>query len=216
MPSTKKSAWLITNHAPLQVLSGYSNLSGDIIAVDKGLERVHSLGLQPAAIIGDLDSVSPSVLSQYSDILLIRHPVKKNETDTELALHWCLERGYGKIVILNDMQGRFDHGAALIQNLIELHRMGIESNIENEYQRFFFLDQNTRIEGQKGDLLSLISYSQKSLFASSTALQYPLNQLCLLQHQSRGISNVFLADEIGIKLESGLVLAIYTPQRSSG
>lgn len=216
MPSAKNSAWLITNHAPAQILSGYSNICGDVIAVDKGLEWVHSLGLQPAAIIGDLDSVSASVLSQYAETPLKRHPAEKNETDTELALNWCLEQNYSKIVILNDMQGRFDHSAALIQNLIKLHRMGVDSYIENEYQRFFFLHQNTRITGQKGDLLSLISYSQESRFAGSTALQYPLNKLCLLQHQSRGISNIFGGDEIEIKLASGLVLAIYTPQASSG
>lgn len=59
MPPIKRQAWLITNHAPSQIVSGYENITGEIIAVDKGLEWVHDLGLIPALIIGDLDSLIP-------------------------------------------------------------------------------------------------------------------------------------------------------------
>jgi thiamine pyrophosphokinase len=212
MPPAKRSAWLITNHAPQQIRSGYEQISGDIIAVDKGLEWVHKLSLQPRLIIGDLDSVSPHILAQYQDTPQKSYPAQKNETDTELALIWCTEQNYHNIVICNDMQGRFDHSAALIQNLIQLHHRGISGRIETETQSIFFLDPITRISAQKGDLLSLISYSEMSRFVSSKALQYPLNDLLLHRPQSRGISNVLMADEIEIRLDSGLVLAILTRQ----
>lgn len=108
------------------------------------------------------------------------------------------------------MQGRFDHSAAIIQNLITGHQEGIDISIESERQSCFFLGSETTISSKKGDLLSLISYSETSHFISSSALQYPLADLVLHQHQSRGISNVLLADTCLIKLESGLVLAIVT------
>lgn len=210
MPPIKRQAWLITNHAPSQIVSGYENITGEIIAVDKGLEWVHDLGLIPALIIGDLDSLDPNILALYPDTPLIRHKSEKNETDTELAITWCMSQGYQKIVICNDMQGRFDHSAAIIQNLIMGHQEGIDISIESEMQSCFFLVSETTISSKKGDLLSLISYSKTSHFISSTALQYPLAGLVLHQQQSRGISNVLLADECLIKLESGLVLAIVT------
>lgn len=210
MPPAKSPAWLITNHAPSQIVSGYENITGDVIAVDKGLEWVHRLGLRPALIIGDLDSLSPDILSLYSSAPLVRHESEKNETDTELAILWCLKQGYPKIVICNDMQGRFDHSAAIIQNLITAHKQGINIRIESETQVFFFLKPQTLIPAQAGDLLSLISYSKASHFTSSTALKYPLTDLSLHQHQSRGISNVLLADQCEIHLKNGLVLAIIT------
>ena len=213
MPPAKSQAWLITNHAPSQIVSGYENIAGDIIAVDKGLEWVHDLHLTPALIIGDLDSLDPKVLALYPDTPLIRHKSEKNETDTELAITWCLSQGYQKIVICNDMQGRFDHSAAIIQNLITGHQKGISIHIESDVQSFFFLGPETTISARPGDLLSLISYSETSHFTSSTALQYPLRDLVLHQHQSRGISNVLLADKSLILLESGLVLAIVTYDR---
>ncbi len=210
MPPIKRQAWLITNHAPSQIVSGYENITGEIIAVDKGLEWVHRLNLSPALIIGDLDSLDPKILALYPDTPLIRHKSEKNETDTELAITWCIAQGYSKIVVCNDMQGRFDHSAAITQNLIMGHREGIDISIESEMQSCFFLGSETTISSKKGDLLSLISYSETSHFISSTALQYPLTDLTLQQHQSRGISNVLLADKCLIKLKSGLVLAIVT------
>ncbi|MCB5270879.1 MAG: thiamine diphosphokinase [Candidatus Cloacimonetes bacterium] len=210
MPPAKRQAWLITNHAPSQIVSGYENIAGEIFAVDKGLEWVHRLGLTPALIIGDLDSLDPKVLALYPDTPLIRYKSEKNETDTELAITWCLSQGYQKIIICNDMQGRFDHSAALIQNLIMGHQQGLSIRIESESQSCFFLEPETTIQARPGDLLSLISYSETSHFASSTALQYPLTDLVLHQQQSRGISNVLLADKCLIKLDSGLVLAVVT------
>jgi thiamine pyrophosphokinase len=210
MPSAENCAWLITNHAPTEIVSGYENITGKIIAVDKGLEYAHNLGLSPTLIIGDLDSLDPKILALYPDSPLIRHKSEKNETDTELAITWCLSQGYQKIVICNDMQGRFDHSAAIVQNLIMAHQEGIDIRIESELQSCFFLGPETTISAQAGDLLSLISYSEASYFISSTALKYSLTDLVLHQHQSRGISNVLLADKSIIKLKSGLVLAVVT------
>lgn len=210
MPPAKSHAWLITNHAPTQIVSGYDNIIGDIIAVDKGLEKVHLLRMNPALIIGDLDSLDTNILKLYPDVPLVRHQSEKNETDTELAITWCIKQNYQKIVICNDMQGRFDHSAAIIQNLIAAHKQGIDIRVESERQSFFFLNPETSISAQAGDLLSLISYSKESHFSGSTALKYPLTDLILHQHQSRGISNVLLAVQSDIQLKSGLVLAIVT------
>ncbi|MCB5252148.1 MAG: thiamine diphosphokinase [Candidatus Cloacimonadaceae bacterium] len=210
MPPAKSHAWLITNHAPTQIVSGYDSITGDIIAVDKGLEKVHLLRLSPALIIGDLDSLDPNILRLYPDVPLVRHQSEKNETDTELAITWCIRQNYQNIVICNDMQGRFDHSAAIVQNLIAAHKQGIDIRVESERQSFFFLNPETSISAQAGDLLSLISYSKESHFTGSTALKYPLTDLILHQHQSRGISNVLLAEQSEIQLKSGLVLAIVT------
>lgn len=212
MPLAERTAWLITNHAPCQILSGYSNIRGDVIAVDAGLKTVCELQLKPKVIIGDFDSLEPHYLAAYSDVQVVRHQTHKNETDTELALDWCLrEGGYQKIVICNDLQGRADHYLAIIQNLLSLHRKGLSACIESDRQRLFFLNPQTTISGKQGDLLSLISYSPEAHFKESRGLEYPLNGLVIKQHQSRGISNVFNAREVFLDLQTGDVLAIYSP-----
>jgi len=93
MSDDARTAWLITNHAPLSIPFGYENIKGDIIAVDRGLIRVRELGLKPRVIIGDMDSLPAEELDRYPDTEVIRHNSEKNETDTELALIWVRTKG---------------------------------------------------------------------------------------------------------------------------
>lgn len=209
--SADNVAWLITNHAPQQIISGYQNISSGIIAVDKGLEKIHELGLNPELIIGDLDSLNPDVLAKYPHIPLQTMSPRKNETDTELALKYCLERGiYSSIVICNDMQGRYDHSLAILQNLSWVHLNGMNCRVETEDQRLFFLNPRHTITAPIGSLLSLIPFGADASFESSTGLEYPLDALTIQHHESRGISNVFTAGQAELRLSKGQVLAIIT------
>nr|MDK2851646.1 thiamine pyrophosphokinae [Candidatus Cloacimonadota bacterium] len=214
MPETDTIAYLITTHSPDDISPGYRKIAGDIVAVDGGLQKVHDLGLIPKIIIGDFDSITQDLLQLYADTPKIRFQSAKNETDTELALAWCAQEGYGSVVICNDMQGRFDHSAAIIQNLIDLRGKGIACKIDTGRQSIYFLDHKTRIQGKKGDLLSLIAYSDQIHLIDSENLLYSLKDLVIAQHQSRGISNVLTQDEATINLKSGLALAIHTYKRS--
>lgn len=211
MPRGKHIAYIITNFAPDEILSQYANISGDIYAVDQGLHKVHALGLKPSYIIGDFDSVEAGLLMQYEATPILRHHAMKDETDTELALQFCLDRGqYKKIVICNDMQGRFDHALAIVQNLAWLHSLGMAACIENATQRIFFLDDYTVLQVAENTLLSLIPWAGEACFESSSGLAYPLQNLCIKAFQSRGISNVCSSSTVEIGLKSGKVLAVLT------
>lgn len=204
-------AFLITNHAPEQIVSGYDNITEEdhVIAVDNGLQRIHSLGLCPHAIIGDLDSVDANLLQNYSNVKCLKYPNEKNETDTELALQWCLQQNiYDEIIICNDLQGRFDHALAILQNL--LLASGVKLRIESERQIVFLLPDNLEICNRKGQLLSIIPLTQEVRLLSSEGLKYSLNGLCLGQSQSRGISNEITASAAGICKADGEALVIIT------
>lgn len=214
-PSAKPqpAAWLITNHAPMDIASCYSFIptTDDVIAVDKGLEKVHELGLVPRVIIGDFDSLNEDLLQSYTEVPIIRHPSAKNETDTELALAWCLaQQMYAEVIICNDLQGRWDHSLALLQNLLYAHEQGIPCRIESKDQVIRIICGNARIKGKPGDLLSLIAICSEAVFAHSRGLLYPLEHLVLQPQLSRGISNEFVAASAELQLEKGLVLSIQT------
>jgi len=209
-----RRAYLFTNHFPAKLVSGYHHIRtvDAIIAVDKGLEKVINLGLKPAIIIGDLDSLALEILQRYPELPLLRYPAEKNETDTELALQWCVEQGFSEIVICNDLQGRFDHALALVQNLLLLkeHYPEVQARIESQNQTIFILDKRTEFSNYKGRLLSLIALNGIAEFSHSKGLKYPLHGLVLYPHLSRGISNEITENETEIGLESGMVLAILT------
>ncbi|HQQ67377.1 MAG TPA: thiamine diphosphokinase [Candidatus Cloacimonadota bacterium] len=216
MPSADRTAYVFPNHAPVEIVSGYASIAGDVIAVDGGLQRVHDLGLIPACIIGDFDSVDPALLSLYADIPIVRHQPEKNETDTELALHECLSRAcYDQIVICNNMQGRFDHAMGILQNLLMLHEHGISARVESSFQIFFFISARVTLKVIPQSVLSLIPWSDEVRFSDSRGLAYPLTDLCIRRSQSRGISNICLVSEPEILLDSGTALAIITPPHPS-
>src|SRR5512137_155577 len=56
--------------------------AGDwLLAADGGLRNCGVLGLTPAVVIGDLDSVDPSELAhlQAGSVTIVRHPERKDE-----------------------------------------------------------------------------------------------------------------------------------------
>lgn len=208
-----RRAYLFTNHSPREIVSGYNNISSKdfVVAVDMGLERIHQLGLCPSLIIGDLDSVSPVVLSLYPPSLITRHPAEKNATDTELAISACMNMNcFSEIIICNTLDGRFDHALAIVQNLLEHVSSSSRIRVETESQVLFFISSEEVLVDRVGQNISLVPFTPEVVFCSSEGLKYPLNNLTIKQHQSRGISNVISSNPARIIKLSGEALAIIT------
>ncbi len=206
-------AWLFTGHCPSSIVSGYHNLkeSDLLIAVDSGLAMMEDLGLSPHLIIGDLDSANELAIGRdYPGVPVLRYPTAKNETDTELAVLWCLQQGIGEIVICNDLQGRFDHALALVQNLLLARDKGVYCRIESANQVVLLLDRETALPYPAGSMLSLIALSEKAEFEDSTGLDYAMSGVMLYSHLSRGISNRINNLPAIVRLRGGKVLAVLT------
>lgn len=207
-----KRAWLFPEHAPETLFSGYGSITQDdtVIAIDAGLNFLHGQDIRPHLIIGDLDSIDRALLETYSTVPTYIFPQAKNETDTELAVDYCLNSGIDEIIICNDLGGRFDHALALVQNMLKAHHAGVACRIESTNQRLFFLERDTLLPRMGGHTLSLISWSPSSVFGSCSGLAYPLDGLCLKDTLSRGISNIITDHECHVELLEGTVLAILT------
>ncbi|MFO8144650.1 MAG: thiamine diphosphokinase [Candidatus Syntrophosphaera sp.] len=213
MTSIRKKAWIFTAHSPREIFSSYRSIKlpqDSIVVADNGLERVHSLGLDPDVIVGDMDSVSPDLRALYPATPVLLYPAAKNETDTELAINWCLENNIEKIVICNDLGGRFDHAFALVQNLAMLREKDVGCSVESEEQQMFFLDKNTTLEGRQGCLLSLFAWREEAVFSSSSGLRFPLGGVILTPVYTRGVSNIIDSAKARIRISSGQVLAVLT------
>ncbi len=205
------TAWLVTNHCPDEIYSGYDTIKSEdtIIAIDGGLEHLIARNITPDLIIGDFDSLrDPAVLNRFPSDIIYPHPAEKNETDTELAIDWCIQNSITQIVVCNDLGGRTDHVLALIQNLLKAHIHGIKARVESSNQVGFFLDFDTTLDYPTGSVLSLISISEESMLLGSIGLKYTLENLSLKNSQSRGISNLISASPACIFLRSGTVFCL--------
>lgn len=207
-----RRAWLFTPHSPQNIVSDYRSVSPEdvIIAIDGGLLPVQRLGLQPQLIIGDMDSVEIALLEQYSATPRLEHPRKKDETDTELAVCWCMEQCVGEIIICNDLGGRFDHALGVIQNMLLAHRRGVYCRVESASQVALFISGEWHCGGFQGWGLSLIAWESEARFSVSRGLEYPVDALYMRAEQSMGISNSVISPDAYIVVEQGVVLAVLT------
>jgi thiamine pyrophosphokinase len=85
--------------------------SSDILlAADGGAAFLARVGLVPQAVVGDFDSLDESIAGALAEqgVEFVRHPVRKDVTDGELAVEEALRRGAGEL-LLAGATGALDH-----------------------------------------------------------------------------------------------------------
>lgn len=196
-----------------------SLLPGDfLVAVDGGLRHLRRLGIKPQLLIGDLDSVDASELAVIMDtgIEVQCFPPAKDQTDLELALEYVLKAGYTQIVIAYPFGDRVDH---TLGNLSLLARPDLAEktlSLDDGQVEARLLNTSDCLSTQAGDLISLIAWGVPVEGITTTGLEYPLNDETLVPWQTRGISNIALAELIELDFKSGRLLAIRTKPISGG
>jgi thiamine pyrophosphokinase len=186
-----------------------------LLAADGGAATALSLGLQPAAVLGDLDSLAPTLVTQLEQggTRLIRAPVEKDETDSELALQYALAQGAQEVTLLGAFGGaRCDHTFANLLLLVAYETATVRI-IDGAATCWLLRGPGvSRITGQRGDLLSLLPLAGDARGVRSANLYYPLHGETLHFGRPRGLSNQLTAEEATVSLEQGLLLLIHTRQ----
>jgi len=182
------------------------------IAVDGGLRHLRNLYKTPWLLIGDLDSISAAdvegALAQGIEVK--RYPVDKDETDLELALLTAVEKGFEEILIIAALGGRLDQTLGNLALLTLPFLAAAKVTIEDGTEEVFLIRDRAEINGNPGDIVSLIPLQSEVKGVETRELKYPLNHETLYAEKSRGISNGMLTDQAGVSIESGLLLCIHT------
>lgn len=155
-----------------------------IVCCDGSVNKLVEIGLEPFAIVGDMDSVSDEIREKYKEII---YPSSDQETnDLTKAVMWCLDNNYVDLVIIGATGKREDHTlgnmslladySLIVKNIYMLTDYGridpfvvietasIENNIkENRTTRVF--------ESYKGQQVSFFSLTPESL-VTSKGLKY--------------------------------------------
>jgi len=181
-----------------------------LIAVDGGAKHILKLGLTPQIIIGDFDSISPSLLEQsrLSPTILIKYPTKKDKTDFELAIDLCMDRKFQEIIIFGILGDRIDHMLANIFLLVKIQaeNQSIKIKIIEGKKEIYILNKEITINGKIGDEISIIPVSKKLEGVSTEGLYYRLIDDTLLFGTTRGVSNVMNKTKAKIVFKKGVAL----------
>ena len=170
-----------------------------LIGVDGGTRLCRRLGLKPDIIIGDFDSYSRSTKLAKKAYLK-----DQNFTDTEKSLLYCVKHGFKDIVLVGVLGRRLDH---LLANIFLGTRYNL-TMIEGR-QTLYFVSSRMNLEGEAGDLVSLIPLSDCA-GVTTFGLKWRLQGSTLKVGTSRGISNVLIGKSCRISLKKGRLLVIQT------
>ena len=190
-----------------------------IIAADGGALHCRLLGLIPAEIVGDLDSLDPEVLGYFKGrgSRIHRHPADKDQTDLELALMLAVAGGAEEILVLGGLGGRWDMTAASIMLLLSPMLAQTRVRLIDGACEFRLLDGGSThvVAGRKGDLLSLLPIAGDVHGIRLQGLAYTLADESLSLGSTRGISNIIRRPPAKISLRSGRLLSILTRRHSA-
>jgi thiamine pyrophosphokinase len=179
-----------------------------IIAADGGAAHCRSLGVTPALIVGDLDSLSADDAAYWADqgVQFSRHDRRKDETDLELALLRAQELGRKEVLVFGGLGGRWDQTFA---NLL----LPAYQRLDNLQVAFWhkglwiYLVRNRReIRGRAGQTVSLIPVGGDARGVSTQGLEWPLQEETLTFGATRGVSNVMIGETATVQVREGYVL----------
>jgi thiamine pyrophosphokinase len=187
-----------------------------ILAADGGARHALALGVIPSAIIGDLDSLTASEVRVFEDmeVLLLRFPTSKNETDLELALLHAIRAGYSPIIIIGAYGGRLDQTIGNLALLASPEAIRANVRLDDGITEAFFTNSKAVIHGKAGDTVSFIPWGNPAEGVSTEGLVYPLNKETLFPDRTRSISNQMLARTAQVRLFKGLLLCVHIRNNS--
>ncbi len=179
-----------------------------VVCADGGAGHLAGMGLRPHVVMGDLDSITPSLQSdlEAAGVAFIRHPVDKDYTDTELAARWAVDNGATEITFLGTTGTRMDHTLANIFLMEKISAMGVACCMVDDHNEMYLIRDEITFERAPDTYVSILPISRKVTGITLTGLAFPLLNATLFRGDSTGISNRFAASTATISLTSGILL----------
>jgi thiamine pyrophosphokinase len=182
-----------------------------VIAADGGTRHALALGLMPAVVIGDLDSLSEADMHRLESAgtSLVRHPQDKDETDLELAIRYAFQTRPGSILILCALGGRLDQTLGNLALLGDPALADLDVRADDGVEEAFFCRSHVEIRGQPGDIVSLLPWGGPVEGVRTEGLKWPLRNETLYPQKTRGISNELTGEAAKVEIASGLLLVVH-------
>ena len=185
---------------------GVVDLAGldQVIAVDGGLKSVKN----PDLIVGDLDSVDPSLLKKIPREKIRKYPLNKELSDTEIAIGIAYgEMKADEVVLFSYFGNRVDHS---LSNLFLLKKFP-ELIFKNGKETLFLLQGKMKLDLPIGTIVSLIPLSDQVLGVISEGLHWRLKGETLSK-TFMSLSNVVEKSPVTLSAYSGdLLICVFTP-----
>lgn len=182
-----------------------------LIGCDGGTKHILSLGAVPHVVIGDLDSLPAKLKKELKNypVEFVKFSTRKDNTDSELAILFAIEKKYNHITIVGTLGSRTDH---FIGNILMFSKpifSTVHLKIIEGDQDLYVVRKQIHIQGKSGETLSLIPILSDAEGVVTKGLEYVLEDSVLPIGTTRGISNILTSPNVEISLKKGVLLVIH-------
>jgi thiamine pyrophosphokinase len=184
-----------------EIPSGYLRNAEHIICCDGSATGLLNTGLEPEAIVGDLDSLDPDTAERYSDRLFMDKDQETN--DLTKAVRWCASNGFDDIVILGATGKREDHTLGNISLLAE-YSSYIKVRMITDTGELIPLTKSGTIPSFPGQQVSVFAVNPFTK-VTSEGLKYEMNDL-ELHNWWRATLNEAKGDSFSLTFREGTLI----------
>lgn len=176
-----------------------------VIAADGGYDTLKEYGIRCDVLVGDLDSIDETP----DGIEIIRHPIKKDETDMHLCYLEGKRRGFSDFRIYGGTGGREDHTVANISLLLYIRNRGGRATLIGEKNESFVIsDESVTLAGETLSHLSLFALFGEAREVSVEGLEYGAHSITLTPEFPLAVSNRFIGAPGKITVKDGTLLVM--------
>jgi len=205
----EKSAVIVCNGEPPS-LKLINQLWGEVdlrICADGGANYVCSQGFTPDLIIGDMDSIDPSIAENFDQEKLIK--IEEQETnDGDKALRYCLQKKIKIVHLIGASGGRIDQFLVNVELLYKFFPK-LKITLWTNFERLEVIEKEWIRTLPVGTTISLLPLFGEAKGIVTKGLVYALNEqnLCLGKTPS-GVSNCSNEPIINITIREGHLLVV--------
>lgn len=154
---------------------GYLKNATRIICCDGAAKALVGAGYEPAAIVGDCDSIDETLSARYAGRIFRIDDQETN--DLTKAVRWCAERKIRDLVILGGTGKREDHTLGNISLLADYAHF-VNVRMVTDAGVFYPVLESTTFRSVQGQQVSVFSIDP-GMEITSSDLKYPLKKMRL-------------------------------------
>lgn len=174
---------------------GWAEAADMVVAADGGARFLLEQGVRPDVVVGDFDSLPAAAQERLeaAGVELVRHPVRKDRTDGEMAADEALRRGAGELVLAGGF-GALDHTLGHLAILQRLVARGIAARLvaPRLTVRVLSAPDEARLDAPAGTRVSIVPL-QGDARVSLEGLDYALDREVLPSDACLGLGNAVVA-----------------------
>lgn len=181
-----------------------------VICADGGARYLYQTGIKPDVIVGDLDSLDECIVNDMKNrgTEFIEFPVKKDKTDTELAIDYAVEKGATDITLMGATGTRLDHTIGNIMIMRQLLDRGIGIRILDSHNEIYMINDTLTLDKKDNTYVSVIPITEVAKGITLEGFKYETYDLDFYASTTLGISNEIIKEKGTIKIRDGICLVV--------